>query len=160
MRNLKKVLALVVAVAMIASMGLVASAASYSDVAANASYADAVNLLSNLGIIKGYEDGTFKPDNTVTRAEAATMIVRMLALDDEVEAGDTNFTDVAADTFTVNTGNAGKSITITKTNDKSLLIFNSPFTLSSRKFFIIIIDVFRLKVNRKFLSMVKFLRVI
>ena len=99
MRNLKKVLALVVAVAMIASMGLVASAASYSDVAANASYADAVNLLSNLGIIKGYEDGTFKPDNTVTRAEAATLIVRMLALDDEVEAGDTNFTDVAADNW-------------------------------------------------------------
>ncbi len=99
MRNLKKVLALVVAVAMIASMGLVASAANYSDVASNASYADAVNLLSNLGIIKGYEDGTFKPDNTVTRAEAATMIVRMLALDDEVEAGETNFTDVAADNW-------------------------------------------------------------
>ncbi len=99
MRNLKKVLALVVAVAMIASMGLVASAASYSDVAANASYADAVNLLSNLGIIKGYDDGTFKPDNTVTRAEAATMIVRMLGLADEVESGATNFTDVAADNW-------------------------------------------------------------
>lgn len=99
MRNLKKVLALVVAVAMIASMGLVASAANYSDVASNASYADAVNLLSNLGIITGYEDGTFRPDNTVTRAEAATMIVRMLNLDDEVEQGDTNFTDVAADSW-------------------------------------------------------------
>ena len=99
MRNLKKVLALVVAVAMIASMGLVASAVNYSDVASNASYADAVNLLSNLGIIKGYEDGTFKPDNTVTRAEAATMIVRMLGLDDEVEAGETNFTDVEADNW-------------------------------------------------------------
>ena len=97
MRNLKKVLALVVAVAMIASMGLVASAASYSDVASNASYADAVNLLSNLGIINGYEDGTFRPDNTVTRAEAAAMIVRMLGLDDEVEQGETMFTDVKAD---------------------------------------------------------------
>ncbi|MBQ7876463.1 MAG: S-layer homology domain-containing protein [Clostridia bacterium] len=97
MRNLKKVLALVVAVAMFASMGFVASAATYTDVAANASYADAVNLLSNLGIITGYEDGTFRPDNTVTRAEAATMIVRMLGLADEVEAGETNFTDVDAD---------------------------------------------------------------
>ncbi len=100
MRNLKKVLALVLAVAMIASMGLVASAVTYSDVAANANYADAVNLLSNLGIIKGYDDGTFKPDNAVTRAEAATMIVRMLGLDDEVEQGDSIFTDVkAADWF-------------------------------------------------------------
>ncbi len=99
MRNLKKVLALVVAVAMIASMGLVASAASYSDVASNASYADAVNLLSNLGIITGYEDGSFKPANTVTRAEAATMIVRMLGLADSVEMGETMFTDVAADNW-------------------------------------------------------------
>lgn len=99
MRNLKKVLALVVAVAMIASMGLVASAANYSDVASNASYADAVNLLSNLGIITGFEDGTFRPDETVTRAQAATMIVRMLGLADEVEKGETNFTDVAADNW-------------------------------------------------------------
>lgn len=97
MKNLKKVLALVVAVAMFASMSLVASAATYTDVASTASYADAVNLLSNLGIIKGYEDGTFRPDNTVTRAEAATMIVRMLALDNDVEQGETNFTDVKAD---------------------------------------------------------------
>ncbi len=99
MRNLKKVLALVVAVAMIASMGLVASAASYSDVASNASYADAVNLLSNLGIITGFEDGTFRPDETVTRAQAAAMIVRMLGLADEVEMGETDFTDVAADNW-------------------------------------------------------------
>ena len=99
MRNLKKVLALVVAVAMIASMGLVASAASYSDVAANAKYADAVNLLSNLGVINGYEDGTFRPDNTVTRAEAAAMLVRVLGLAEDVEMGETNFTDVAADNW-------------------------------------------------------------
>ncbi|MBO8160674.1 MAG: S-layer homology domain-containing protein [Thermosipho sp. (in: Bacteria)] len=31
-----------------------------------------------LGIIKGYPDGTFKPYNTATRAEASTMIVRLL----------------------------------------------------------------------------------
>ncbi len=96
MRNLKKVLALVLAVAMFASMAMVASAASYSDVASTATYADAVNLLSNLGIITGYEDGTFKPENTVTRAEAATMMVRMLGLSDDVVKGDTIFTDVDA----------------------------------------------------------------
>lgn len=96
MKNLKKVLALVVAVAMFASFACVASAASYSDVASTASYADAVNLLSNLGILTGYEDGTFRPDNTVTRAEAATMMVRLLGLDDDVEQGATQFTDVDA----------------------------------------------------------------
>ncbi len=97
MKNLKKVLALVVAVAMLASFGFTASAASYSDVASTASYADAVNLLSNLGIITGFEDGTFRPTETVTRAQAATMIVRMRGLADGVEQGATSFTDVAAD---------------------------------------------------------------
>ena len=94
MRNLKKVLALVVAVAMIASMGLVASAASYTDVASTASYADAVNLLSNLGVINGFEDGTFRPTETVTRAQAAKMIVCLLGEGNGVETGDTQFTDV------------------------------------------------------------------
>ena len=38
-------------------------------------------LFSNieLGIITGYEDGTFRPDNKVTRAEVATMIQRFFA---------------------------------------------------------------------------------
>ena len=82
MKNLKKVLALVVAVAMIASMGLVASAASYSDVASNASYADAVNLLSNLGIITGYEDGTFKPDKSISKIEAVLLFARVAGFAD------------------------------------------------------------------------------
>lgn len=99
MNNLKKVLALVVAVAMFASFGFVASAADYSDVASSANYADAVNLLSNLGIINGYEDGTFRPDNTITRAEVAAIMVRMLGLEDSAEQGATIFTDVAADNW-------------------------------------------------------------
>lgn len=31
-----------------------------------------------LGIVKGYEDGTFRPDGTATRAEAAAMVLRLL----------------------------------------------------------------------------------
>lgn len=96
MNNLKKILALVVAVAMLASFGCVASAAGYTDVATNASYADAVNLLSNLGIIQGFEDGTFRPDDTLTRAQAAAIMVRMLGLESSVVKGATEFSDVPA----------------------------------------------------------------
>ena len=35
---------------------------------------EAVNMLSALGVIDGYSDGSFKPDGTVTRAEMAKMI--------------------------------------------------------------------------------------
>ncbi|MCD8049640.1 MAG: S-layer homology domain-containing protein [Clostridia bacterium] len=81
---------------MIASFGCIAYAKDFSDVASTASYADAVNLLSNLGIITGYEDGTFRPDETITRAETATIMVRMLGMDDNIEQGDSTFTDVSA----------------------------------------------------------------
>jgi murein DD-endopeptidase MepM/ murein hydrolase activator NlpD len=40
--------------------------------------AKAIDELSEKGIIKGYEDGTFKPDAPVTRAEVAVMISRAL----------------------------------------------------------------------------------
>lgn len=47
----------------------------FSDESAIASYAkDAVSELVGLGVINGYEDGTFLPRGTATRAEAAKMI--------------------------------------------------------------------------------------
>ena len=39
-------------------------------------YADTVNALAAKGVIKGYEDGTFRGDNSLTRAEFVTLIVR------------------------------------------------------------------------------------
>lgn len=41
-------------------------------------YNNALQLCSALGIIEGYEDGSVQPDSTVTRAEMATIILRML----------------------------------------------------------------------------------
>ena len=40
--------------------------------------AKAIDELSDKGIIKGYEDGTFKPEQSVTRAEVAVMISRAM----------------------------------------------------------------------------------
>lgn len=68
------------------------SRAPYGDVASNAWYADAVATLSRMGILKGYEDGTFKPDAAVTRAEFATIASRF----DKLATGTKTFKDVPA----------------------------------------------------------------
>ena len=41
-------------------------------------YNNPISTMSALGIITGYPDGTFKPDQNITRAEAMTMINRVL----------------------------------------------------------------------------------
>ena len=50
----------------------------YSDVSKDAWYNNAVSTLSNAGILDGYEDGTFRPDGNITRAEFATITARFL----------------------------------------------------------------------------------
>lgn len=46
------------------------------DVAEYAS--DALKALISMGVIGGYEDGSFKPEQTITRAETAKMIMTLL----------------------------------------------------------------------------------
>ena len=74
MKNLKKVLALVLAVVMIMGTVAVASAKDYTDVKAGDNYADAIDVLSSLNILDGYEGGTFQPDGYFTRAQAAKIV--------------------------------------------------------------------------------------
>lgn len=49
---------------------------SYSDVKAGDWFNNAVSTLSKAGIIAGYEDGSFKPNGYITRAEFATIAAR------------------------------------------------------------------------------------
>lgn len=60
-----------------------AFAAEFPDVAPNAAYAEAVNALSEMGIIAGDDKGNFNPNNTITRAETAAIICRLLDVTDE-----------------------------------------------------------------------------
>ena len=48
----------------------------YTDVAADSWYNNAISTLSNMGIINGYEDGTFKPNAPITRAEFTAIATR------------------------------------------------------------------------------------
>lgn len=79
MKNLKKVLALVLAVVMIMSVVTVASAKTYKDADAEAfkNYADAIDALSSLKILDGFKDGdsySFKAEDPFTRAQAAKIV--------------------------------------------------------------------------------------
>ena len=91
--NLKKILALVLAFACAFTMFAGAAFADQADIKAT----DAVNMLSALGVINGYDDGSYKPDATVTRAEMAKMIfvVRNNKIDDSAyKNNSTKLTDV------------------------------------------------------------------
>ena len=74
------------------------SQSSYRDVNTSDSYYTPVTVLSERGIINGYEDGSFKPDNRLTRAEFTKMIVTLLGKDSEANAqkGYSSFTDVGS----------------------------------------------------------------
>lgn len=52
--------------------------------------------------ISGYEDGTFRPDNTITRAEVAAIIARCSSDFDENKTYSSNFTDVSGDEWYAN----------------------------------------------------------
>ena len=54
------------------------NAGAFYDITADNAVADAVLELSKLGIISGYPDGSFKPDETLTRAQFAKIAVHML----------------------------------------------------------------------------------
>ena len=66
----------------------------FSDVKDTHWAAQYINALNLRGIISGYEDGTFKPDNTITRAEAVTMINRVLG-NNGTETAVNPFSDVS-----------------------------------------------------------------
>lgn len=65
---------------------------SFSDVSDSAWYATAVNTLVELDVLSGYEDGTFRPNNAVTRAEFVTAVCKCF---DSLSTGSAGFSDVS-----------------------------------------------------------------
>ncbi|MDW7651309.1 MAG: S-layer homology domain-containing protein [Bacillota bacterium] len=62
----------------------------FADVEAGKWYTGYVNVATNLNVLKGYPDGTFKPDAYISEAEAITIILRLLGYNDEL-SGDWPF---------------------------------------------------------------------
>jgi hypothetical protein len=60
----------------------------FSDIAQYEWCRGQINALSDLGYVSGYEDGTFRPDNMITRAEAVAIINRILGREMTEEISD------------------------------------------------------------------------
>ncbi len=82
---MKKILAIAAVAAL--SAGVSAYAANpFSDVTPNDWAYQAVESLSEQGVVEGYPDGTFKGERNITRYEMAQIIARMLAKEDQLNA--------------------------------------------------------------------------
>ena len=78
---MKKLLAMVLALVMTLSLAVSANAAFKDEKDISDEYAEAVAVLNGMGVFKGYEDETFKPEGKITRAEVATIIYRIYTAD-------------------------------------------------------------------------------
>lgn len=78
----------------VGATGVMAEETIFTDVSVNHPYAEGINALTSAGIVKGFGDGTFKPDATVTRGQAAKMIAGALKLD-TTNVKNPNFKDIA-----------------------------------------------------------------
>lgn len=96
--KINRIVSMLLAVVMVFGMfTVVASAkdAAFSDISGHWAE-DIINDWAEHKVVNGYPDGTFKPDNYITRAEFAQVVKNLLALE---KKADKDFSDVAKDAW-------------------------------------------------------------
>ena len=97
---MKKFLSLVLALVMTMSLVTISAGAKDFTDDSKITYKEAVDVISELGIVDGYSDGDFRPTNTLTRGAAAKIICNMIlspTTADALSASTAPFSDVPAD---------------------------------------------------------------
>ena len=89
---MKKVFAILLCLIMCFSSVSVLAYFDYTDV--DEEYVEITDLLYDLEIMEGFDDGSFNPDDTLTRAEVATIMVRLIGKGKNWLLARNNFTDV------------------------------------------------------------------
>jgi len=79
---------------------IVNQAKGFKDVPAEAWYHSAVSILTARGIVNGYSDGTFQPENAITRAEFLAVVLRFSEIPIETAGG--YFSDVSTSHWAAN----------------------------------------------------------
>ena len=98
MKNGKRLLSLILAFPMVLSTGIGAlgnALVQFSDTD-NHWAKEAIDFMTDKGVINGYEDSTFRPDNNMTKAEFYKVINHLMGFEakaQEVEFKDVNETD-------------------------------------------------------------------
>ncbi len=93
---MKRVLSLILAISMVMSMFTFSFAGTTLKDVVDTDYEAAVEALVELGIVNGYEDGTYRPEQNVSRAEMAKLLVVAAGLEPaaKLAEGATKFADV------------------------------------------------------------------
>ena len=74
----------------------------YTDMDQNHWAYQSIKFLTEVGVVVGYPDGTYKPDIPVTRAEFASMAIKALGQEDSNVTQDIHFSDVKPDFWAYN----------------------------------------------------------
>ncbi len=74
----------------------------YTDMDQNHWAYQSIKFLTEVGVVVGYPDGTYKPDIPVTRAEFASMAIKALGQEDANVTQDIHFSDVSPDFWAYN----------------------------------------------------------
>ncbi len=88
----KRITALAVSLVMLFSIPVLGQ--KFSDVEEGTAYGEAIEVLSELGVLSGMGDGTFSPYTGLTRAQFAKIAVSIMGKDDEAVVTTDAFSDV------------------------------------------------------------------
>mgnify|MGYP000896861683 CR=1 FL=1 len=115
------------------AVALASEKAAFRDVKANAWYIGYINAAFKEGLIKGYEDNTFRPAQTISNQEVATVILRLLGYTDLTGTWPANYLNLVKEQGLLTDSGAGKAkavrgevaVLVSKALDKNIVLLNT-----------------------------------